>query len=45
MTHLFWQFIYMALGDALAEQVASIGMNATEVIEWSRWLLNQWLAK
>lgn len=38
-------YLHGAAGDALAEQVASIGMNATEVIEWSRWLLNQWLAK
>ena len=29
-------------GDALAEQQATIGMTATEVTEWSRWLLNQW---
>jgi hydroxyethylthiazole kinase-like uncharacterized protein yjeF len=38
-------YLHGAAADALAEQVASIGMNATEVIEWSRWLLNQWLAK
>jgi len=38
-------YLHGAAADRLAEQVASIGMNATEVIEWSRWLLNQWLAK
>ncbi len=36
--------LHGAAGDALAEQVATIGMSATEVTEWSRWLLNQWLA-
>jgi hydroxyethylthiazole kinase-like uncharacterized protein yjeF len=30
-------------GDALAKQHASIGMTASEVIEWARWLLNQWI--
>jgi hydroxyethylthiazole kinase-like uncharacterized protein yjeF len=35
--------LHGAAGDALAQQQASIGMSATEVIEWSRWLLNQWL--
>lgn len=35
--------LHGAAGDALAEQVASIGMNATEVIEWSRRLLHLWL--
>jgi len=29
-------------GDMLAEQQATLGMSATEVIEWARWLLNQW---
>lgn len=37
--------LHGAAGDALAEQVASIGMSATEVTEWARWLLNQWVAK
>lgn len=27
-------------GDALAQQKAAIGMTATEVTEWARWLLN-----
>jgi hydroxyethylthiazole kinase-like uncharacterized protein yjeF len=35
--------LHGAAGDALAEQVASIGMSATEVTEWARWLLNQWM--
>lgn len=34
--------LHGAAGDALAEQVATIGMSATEVTEWARWLLNQW---
>lgn len=35
--------LHGAAGDALADQQASIGMTASEVGEWSRWLLNQWL--
>jgi len=35
--------LHGAAGDALAQQQASLGMTATEVTEWSRWLLNQWL--
>jgi len=34
--------LHGAAGDALAEQKASIGMTATELTEWARWLLNQW---
>lgn len=34
--------LHGAAGDALAQQQASLGMTASEVIEWSRWLLNQW---
>ena len=34
--------LHGAAGDALAQQQASIGMTATEVTEWARWLLNQW---
>jgi hydroxyethylthiazole kinase-like uncharacterized protein yjeF len=37
--------LHGAAGDALAEQVAAIGMSATEVTEWARWLLNQWVAR
>jgi hydroxyethylthiazole kinase-like uncharacterized protein yjeF len=33
--------LHGAAGDALAEQVATIGMSATEVTEWARWLLNR----
>jgi len=35
--------LHGAAGDALAQQQASLGMTASEVTEWSRWLLNQWL--
>lgn len=35
--------LHGAAGDALAQQQATIGMSATEVTEWARWLLNQWL--
>ncbi|WP_435628575.1 NAD(P)H-hydrate dehydratase [Candidatus Ferrigenium straubiae] len=35
--------LHGAAGDALAQQHAAIGMTATEVTEWARWLLNQWL--
>jgi ADP-dependent NAD(P)H-hydrate dehydratase / NAD(P)H-hydrate epimerase len=35
--------LHGAAGDALAEQQAMTGMTATEVTEWARWLLNQWL--
>jgi ADP-dependent NAD(P)H-hydrate dehydratase / NAD(P)H-hydrate epimerase len=34
--------LHGAAGDALAQQLATIGMSATEVTEWARWLLNQW---
>jgi hydroxyethylthiazole kinase-like uncharacterized protein yjeF len=34
--------LHGAAADALAEQHAAIGMTATEVTEWARWLLNQW---
>ena len=37
--------LHGAAGDALAEQQASIGMTATEVTEWARWLLNQWVSE
>lgn len=35
--------LHGAAGDALAEQKALIGMTASEVTEWARWLLNQWV--
>jgi hydroxyethylthiazole kinase-like uncharacterized protein yjeF len=35
--------LHGAAGDALAEQHAGIGMTATEVAEWGRYLLNKWL--
>ena len=34
--------LHGAAGDALAEQGITIGMTATDVTEWARWLLNQW---
>lgn len=34
--------LHGAAGDALARQQATIGMTATELTEWARWLLNQW---
>ncbi|MDO8261839.1 MAG: NAD(P)H-hydrate dehydratase [Gallionella sp.] len=37
--------LHGAAGDALTEQQAAIGMTATEVTEWARWLLNQWASK
>ena len=38
-------YLHGAAGDALAQQHAAVGMTATEVTEWARWLLNQWLAQ
>ena len=37
--------LHGAAGDALAEKGVAIGMTATEVTEWARWLLNQWCLK
>jgi len=37
--------LHGAAGDEVAKQQASIGMTATEVTEWARWLLNQWTSK
>jgi len=37
--------LHGAAGDALAEQLARIGMSASEVAEWARWLLNQWIGE
>lgn len=36
--------LHGAAGDELAKQLATIGMTATEVTEWARWLLNQWVS-
>jgi ADP-dependent NAD(P)H-hydrate dehydratase / NAD(P)H-hydrate epimerase len=36
--------LHGAAGDALAEQGTMIGMTATEVADWARYLLNKWLA-
>lgn len=36
--------LHGAAGDAMAKQQVTIGMTATEVTEWARWLLNQWIA-
>ena len=35
--------LHGAAGDALAEQGITIGMTASDVTEWARWLLNQWV--
>ena len=40
---LFAVHLHGAAGDAMAEQSASIGMSASEVTDWARWLLNQWI--
>jgi hydroxyethylthiazole kinase-like uncharacterized protein yjeF len=37
--------LHGASGDELAKQQATLGMSATEVIEWARWLLNRWSPK
>ena len=34
--------LHGAAGDALAQQGIRVGMTATDVTEWARWLLNQW---
>jgi len=34
--------LHGAAGDALAEQGVAVGMTATELTEWARWLINQW---
>lgn len=34
--------LHGAAGDELVKQQATLGMSATEVTEWARWLLNQW---
>lgn len=34
--------LHGAAGDALAQQGAEVGMTATELTEWTRWLINQW---
>ena len=35
--------LHGAAGDAMAKQKVIIGMTASEVTEWARWLLNQWI--
>jgi hydroxyethylthiazole kinase-like uncharacterized protein yjeF len=35
--------LHGAAGDALAEQHAGIGMTASELTDWARYLLNSWL--
>ncbi|MFZ5524119.1 MAG: NAD(P)H-hydrate dehydratase [Pseudomonadota bacterium] len=34
--------LHGAAGDALAQQGISVGMTASDLTEWARWLLNQW---
>jgi len=35
--------LHGAAGDALAGEGVAVGMTASDVTEWARWLLNQWL--
>jgi ADP-dependent NAD(P)H-hydrate dehydratase / NAD(P)H-hydrate epimerase len=35
--------LHGAAADVLAEQGIAIGMTATDITEWARWLLNQWI--
>lgn len=35
--------LHGAAGDALAKQGICTGMTASEVTDWARWLLNQWM--
>ncbi|MDD5059035.1 MAG: NAD(P)H-hydrate dehydratase [Sideroxydans sp.] len=37
--------LHGAAGDELAKQQATLGMSATEVTAWARWLLNQWISQ
>jgi hydroxyethylthiazole kinase-like uncharacterized protein yjeF len=37
--------LHGAAGDELAKQQATIGISASEVTEWARWLLNRWTLK
>jgi hydroxyethylthiazole kinase-like uncharacterized protein yjeF len=34
--------LHGAAGDALAKKGVAVGMTATELTEWARWLINQW---
>lgn len=36
--------LHGAAGDALAHQGITIGMTASDLTDWARWLLNQWSA-
>jgi ADP-dependent NAD(P)H-hydrate dehydratase / NAD(P)H-hydrate epimerase len=38
-------YLHGAAGDELAKQQATLGMSATEVTEWARWLLNRMAPK
>lgn len=37
--------LHGAAGDALASEGVAIGMTASEVTDWARWLLNQWMPR
>ncbi len=37
--------LHGAAGDALAKNGISVGMTASELTDWARWLLNQWTGK
>jgi hydroxyethylthiazole kinase-like uncharacterized protein yjeF len=34
--------LHGAAGDALEEKGVAVGMTASELTEWARWLINQW---
>ena len=37
--------LHGAAGDALAGEGVAVGMTASDVTEWARWLLNQWMPR
>jgi NAD(P)H-hydrate repair Nnr-like enzyme with NAD(P)H-hydrate dehydratase domain len=38
-------YLHGAAGDEVERQQAALGMSATEVTEWARWLLNRMAPK
>ena len=37
--------LHGAAGDALVQHGIAVGMTATDVTEWARWLLNRWISR
>lgn len=37
--------LHGAAGNALSENGVAVGMTASEVTDWARWLLNQWTSR